>query len=118
MKYICCECGKPTDNIEEVNMATNSFSYSKCDECKERWSREYDWQNENETSDERQLICPHCGHEYDDYDAYGFDEGKTEEIICELCGKKFDLEVECVRRFSTKRSVCEMPDDYGIEEEK
>ena len=117
MKYICCKCGKPTDNIEVVNMANASFSYSKCDECKERWSREYDWKSENETSNEKQLICPYCDHEYDDYDTYGFDEGETEEIECEVCGRKFDLIVEYVRLYSTSRSICEMPDDFQQSEE-
>jgi hypothetical protein len=32
------------------------------------------------------------------------------------CGKKFDVEVEEKRTYSTKRSLCEMPDNYGEED--
>lgn len=110
MKYICQKCGKPTDNIKVL---VPDIGYSWCDACKDRWSREYDYQSETETTDELRIICPHCGYEYDDYDAYGFDEGETKEVECEACGKKFDLEIECVRRHSTRRSICEMPEDYG-----
>lgn len=109
MKYICSKCGKPTDNIRKVE--GSDITYSWCDECHDRFDREFDYQNEGETINERSLICPHCGHEYDDYTAYGFDEGDAEEVECEACGKKFDLEIECVRRYSTKRSICEMPED-------
>lgn len=112
MKYICSKCGKPTDNIRDSG---DGLVYSWCDDCNNFWSRQYDFQGETETINERSLICPHCGHVYDDYDAYGFDDGESEEVVCEICGKKFDLEVECVRRYSTKRSLCEMPEDYGNE---
>jgi DNA-directed RNA polymerase subunit RPC12/RpoP len=65
---------------------------------------------------EDNVICPYCGYKYDDYDAYCFQEGDTPEVECEACGRKFDLEVETRRVFSTKRSLCEMPDNYGEED--
>lgn len=111
MKYICNKCGKPTDNVHAIE--GTEHTYSLCDDCIDRLNREYDYQSEGEQINERHLACPHCGHEYEDYDAYGFDEGNTEEVKCDACGKKFDLEIECIRRYSAKRSICEMPEDYG-----
>lgn len=52
----------------------------------------------------------------------------AELFICGECGKpttnsydvkdlrKFDLEIHTAVRYSTKRSLCEMPEDYGKEE--
>ena len=115
--YKCCECGKPTENIKRLTLPSGTeFSFSRCDECKDRLDREYDYQAETETIKETELICPHCQASYDWYDAYEFEEGTTEEVECMFCGKKFDLEVEHIYRFSTKRSICEMPSDYGKEE--
>ena len=32
-------------------------------------------------------------------------------VECPECGNRFDVEVENIRYFSTKRSLCNMPDD-------
>lgn len=122
-KYICTKCGAPTDNDQSFEvkplcaMAPRRIEVHRCDKCDKRFHQELDWESEGETIYEKKLICPYCGYEYDDYDAYGFLEGSTPEVECEECGRKFDLEVETRRVFSTKRSLCEMPENYGEEEE-
>lgn len=113
MKYKCFNCGKPTSNVPKVG---NICNYSICDDCSDRIGREIDYQYETEIVRDKELVCPHCQTSYEDYDAYDFDEGIEKEVECMFCGKKFDLEVECVRLYSTKRSICEMPDDYGKED--
>ena len=108
MKYTC-RCGNPTDNMEIIGDVT----LHTCDSCKERISKEVAWESKNEHFREKTIICPYCDFEYELYDAYLYaDEEKAEEIECPECGKKFDLEVEHITYFSTKRSVCEMPEDY------
>ena len=106
MKFIC-SCGKPTDNSTVIG---NSVLHT-CDECLERISKEVDWESENEHYRERTIICPYCDFEYEDYDAWNF-EGGEDEVECPECGKRFDLEIQEIRYFSTKRSVCDMPEDY------
>lgn len=113
MQYVCDYCGKPTDDVHTIGGIEKEFH--TCKACADKWSREYDYQSEGETTRERSIVCPHCGHEYEDYDAYGFDEGDTEGVECECCGKKIDLEVEHFRQYSTKRSLSEMPPDYGVD---
>lgn len=106
MKFVC-SCGNPTDNEKVIG----SSVIHTCDECLERISKEVDWEGENEYWHERTIICPYCDFEYDRYEAYNY-EANEEEIECPACGQHFDLEVEDVRYFSTKRSVCDMPEDY------
>lgn len=103
MKFKCGHCGKPTDNIKKYE----GIIIHICDECQEQISKEIEWQLENEHWREKTIICPYCDYEYESYDAYAYEENET-EIECELCGRKFDLEVEEIRYFSTKRSCCEM----------
>jgi len=106
MKFVC-SCGNPTDNLKVIG---NTVLHT-CDECLERISKEVDWESENEHWRERTIVCPYCDYEYEMYDAYNYEDNE-EEVECPECGKKFDLEVEHTRYFSTKRSVCEMPEDY------
>ena len=40
-----------------------------------------------------------------------------EEYDCEMCEKLFDIEVEHYVRYSTKRSLREMPADWNGDEE-
>ncbi|MBR2047112.1 MAG: hypothetical protein IJ960_00800 [Oscillospiraceae bacterium] len=61
------------------------------------------------------MICPWCGCEYDDYLGYEF-EGDAEAVECRYCGKHFDLAIQTTRRYSTKRSLCDMPENYGEED--
>ena len=61
-------------------------------------------------------LCPFCDYEYDEYTAYGYaDYGYADygsvEIECENCGKKIVVEVEKTVKFSTTRSVDEMPEN-------
>lgn len=116
MPYLCDICGNPTDDAHTIGGIAKVFH--TCKACQDRMDREYDYQSEGETYNERVLVCPRCQHEYEDYDAYQFEEGTTEEVVCEFCGKKFDLEIERIRRYSTKRSLSEMPADYGLDEKE
>jgi transcription elongation factor Elf1 len=43
--------------------------------------------------------CPHCGHDHEDY--FEFDKDGT--YTCEECGKQFELEVETVLMFNTRK---------------
>lgn len=106
--YICGICGKPTDN---KNIISPTVTLHTCDDCCARISREVEYQSGGERVRERTVICPHCGYKYDPYDAFAFDEGETEEVVCECCEHKFDLEVENITYFSTKRSILEMPQE-------
>lgn len=94
MKYICRNCGEPTDNDQsfdvQLGMETYHCDVHRCDQCDKRFHN----------------------------DTYSFDEGDTTEVECDFCGKKFDLRVETRRVFSTKRSLCEMPENYGEEDEE
>lgn len=111
MKFVC-RCGNPTDNAEVIG----EIVLHTCDECKARISKEVDWESENEHWRKDTIICPYCDYEYESYDAYNYEDSE-DEIECPECGKKFDLEVENIRYFSTKRSLCEMPEDYEGERE-
>ena len=106
MKFVC-SCGNPTDNEKVIG----KMVIHTCDECLERISKEVDWESENEHYQERTIICPYCDFEYEDYDAWCFDCSE-DEVECPECGKRFDLEIQEIRYFSTKRSVCDMPEDY------
>lgn len=124
MKFKCDECGAPTDNDQSWDLETlytegkpRRIEVHRCDKCEERFHRKIDWQSEGEAWNECTIICPYCGYEYEEYDAYAFEDGTHEEVECDGCGRKFDLEVETRREFSTKRSLCEMPDDYEGSEE-
>ena len=122
-KYICQKCGAPTDNDQSFEITPlyarepHRIEVHRCDKCDKRFHQELTWETMGETTREYKLICPYCQYEYDDYDAYCFQEGDTPEVECEMCGRKFDLVVETRRVFSTKRSQCEMPEDWDGEEE-
>lgn len=123
-KYKCDRCGAPTDNDQSFTsrafpgLPSKRYEVHRCDACDKRLDQELEWEAEGETLREDELVCPYCGASYEAEDAWRFEEGKTEEVECMFCGKKFDLEVEESRTYSTKRSLCEMPDDYGEEEEE
>lgn len=112
--YKCNRCGCDTPNSDDIRASDGRLilTYHKCDACKKRFRLEYDFQCQGETLRETELVCPWCGYEYEPYDAYGFDEGDTKAVECRHCGNHFDLEIETRRLFSTKRSLCDMPDDY------
>ena len=107
MKYIC-SCGKPTDNATTIG----SIVIHTCDDCKKEIEKQVAWESMGEQWREETVICPFCGHEYSNYDSWNFEVGETSEVECECCGKRFDLEVREVRNYSTKRSLCEMPEDW------
>lgn len=109
MEFTCCRCGAGTNNTELIG----EISVHCCDACRERISREVKWERQGETWRKPNVICPYCGYEIDSEDsALFFDVGTTEEHSCEWCLRKFDVEVRQVRYYSTKRSVCEMPEDW------
>lgn len=112
MKYICRNCGKPTNNIKFIG----EFEIHRCDDCEKRFTKKIEWEMENEHWHENTIICPYCDYEYEQYDSYYYDEGE-DTVECLSCGKKFDLDVEEVRYFSTKRNVDEMPEDWDGDEE-
>lgn len=111
MKYKCTLCGSDTDNVELVGKA----EIHCCDKCRERINKEVEWEGINEHWREAKITCPYCDHEYEDYECYEFDEGKTEEVECPICDRKFDVDVIQIRKYSTKRSTSEMPEDFDPE---
>jgi uncharacterized Zn-finger protein len=52
---------------------------------------------------EDEIICPYCGYENDDADA--FDGGEPSEWNCQRCGLEFEIEVEVEysHTFTTRR---------------
>jgi DNA-directed RNA polymerase subunit RPC12/RpoP len=92
------------------------FEVHRCDKCQKRFDQEFEWECLGETVQEDTIICPYCGHEYDSFDLFDFEGGKHSEIECEICGKHFDLEVREIRSYSTKRSLCDMPEDFDPKE--
>ena len=118
--FSCDDCGKPTPNSRDITSVDGSCvlrTVHRCDACQDRFDQELDFQCEGETIQEPDMICPWCGHVYEPEHSWAYiDVGAEEEVECECCGKKFDVEVENHPRFSTKRSLCEMPEDYGKEE--
>lgn len=109
MKYVC-SCGNPTDN-------ETAYGHHICDDCLERIQKEVDWESQGEKYKEYTIICPYCGYAYDDYDCWEYEDSE-DEVECPECGKHFDLEVYVKRSYSTKRSLCDMPDDYEGDEEE
>ncbi len=124
-KFVCMKCGSPTDNDQSFTLpahitggAPSRYEVHRCDKCDKRFHQELDWESKGETIRENKVICPYCGYEYDDYCGYQFDEGTIEEEECPECSRKFDIEIEVRRTYSTKRSLCEMPEDWDEEGEE
>lgn len=109
MKYICRDCGKPTNNIQII---CNSEIHV-CDDCLNQIHRKIKWKSENEHWHEDIIICPYC--DYEQYTSL-YNEEDYYTVECPSCGKKFNLEVEEVRYLSTKRNVAEMPEDWNGDE--
>jgi DNA-directed RNA polymerase subunit RPC12/RpoP len=79
--------------------------FVKCDDCR----REWEWVNNSGHLLEDEINCPYCNHEYID----SWDYSENEECLdCEECGRKFDIEVITEIKYTTRRSVCEMPGDW------
>ena len=111
MKHTCRDCGRETDNEKVIKSIVDGkplFTVHRCDECQAKWDAELEFQSEGEKFREDNLICPWCDFAFEDYDACRYEEGEETEIECPECGRKFDLEVEIQRVYSTKRSLCEM----------
>lgn len=117
-RYNCNRCGKPTDNDQSFKFHDGStFEIHRCDECQKQFDRELAWESKGETINEKKIICPYCGYEYEDCFCYDYEEGMTEEEECASCGRKFDIEVEVYRTYSVKRSLSEMPEDFEDDDE-
>lgn len=116
--YKCTDCHCDTPNKKDLHRLDGSFlcSIHRCDACQKRFELELDFQSEGETIMETELICPWCGFVYEPYEAWEIEDGTG--IECTHCGQHFDLETETRKRYSTKRSLCDMPEDYGKEESK
>ena len=123
MKYVCQKCGAPTDNDQSFDLIPirglppSRLEVHRCGKCDKRFKQELEWESDGETLWEDKIICPYCGYEYGDYESCSYDHS-TDEVECAACGRKFDLQVEVKKTFSTKRSLCEMPDNYGEEDEE
>lgn len=51
------------------------------------------------------IICPHCKHEYEDWQNYGIETDDMEgnfNMVCEECEKEFNCKFEFVVTFTTK----------------
>lgn len=122
MKWKCQRCGELTGNDQSFEIkplgasSPHRVEVHRCDRCDKRFHQELDWESEGETYNENRVVCPYCGHEYDDYDSYSFGTD-TDEVECRSCGHEFILRVEVKKLFSTRRSLSEMPENYGEEEE-
>ena len=123
MKYICKKCGEPTDNDQSFfvkpicNNEEHKIEVHRCDKCDKRFHQELDWESDGETYDEKTIICPYCECEYEDCESWDFEDSE-DEVECLYCGRKFDLEIKVRRTYSTKRSLCEMPENYGEDGEE
>lgn len=118
--YKCSDCGCETQNEKNIWSVDNTrivLTVHRCDACQTRFDLELDFQSEGETYDEAALICPWCQLTYDPCDALEFEDGEETEVECQFCGKHFDLAIRTRRTYSTMRSLCDMPDDYGREED-
>lgn len=116
--FKCSRCGCETTNDKSIKLRDGSiYEIHRCDACQKRWDMEFEWESKGETTRERNIICPYCGYEYSDYGGYEFDSGDHDEVECEDCGMHFDLEVRETRTYSTKRSLCDMPEDFDPEED-
>lgn len=114
-EHIECEASAPEvrhgEWLRQNTKVICDYVFHTCDECQKKMDIEYDWQSKNEHYGEDTIICPYCDYEYENYDACQYEDNES-EIECPLCGKKFDLEVRTITEYSTKRSLCEMPEDY------
>ena len=116
--FKCNVCGCDTPNDQSFVFRDGyRIEIHRCDTCQARFDLEFEWENKGETIHEDAIICPYCEHKYDNYDCYDFESGEHSEVECEICGKHFDLEVREVRQYSTKRSLCDMPEDFDPEED-
>ncbi|UOF76725.1 DNA-directed RNA polymerase subunit [Caudoviricetes sp.] len=52
--------------------------------------------NNFDTSQTDQVICPHCGYEY--WDSWDMDNGAH---VCHECGKEFQLTIQAIITYST-----------------
>ena len=110
--YKCSDCHCDTPNKRDLYRLDGSYlcSVHRCDSCQKRFDLELEFQSEGETFMESKMICPWCGYEYDGYETWDMED--EEEIKCKHCGKHFDLETEHRKLYNTKRSLCDMPEDY------
>lgn len=116
--FKCKDCGCETTNDQSFKLSDGTvFEIHRCDTCQTRFDMEIDWESKGETVFESSIICPYCGYEYSSYDGYEFECGDHDEVECECCGMHFDLEVRETRTYSTKRSLCDMPEDFDPEED-
>lgn len=111
MAYKCDRCGKLTDN-DQINIHVSNSCI--CDNCLKQLDRKIKWKLENEHWREDIIICPYCDCEY--YTSL-YDEEGYYTVKCPSCKKKFNLEVEEVRHFSTQRNIDEMPEYWDTVEE-
>lgn len=118
--FKCCDCGCDTPNSMDLGLLFGNPHYiiHRCDACEERRDMEFEFQRVGEIIRKSQMICPWCGYMFEPEESWGYiGVGAEDEVECPSCGKHFDLEVETHPRFSTKRSLCDMPEGWTPEDE-
>lgn len=113
LEHTCSGCGNPTHNEEDIG----GVKVHICNKCQLAIQKQIEFQSDNQHFRKDKIKCPWCDFEYEDYDGYAYDAGAEEEVECAECGKKFELQVEEIRYYSTKKAVSEMPSDYSGEED-
>ena len=105
--YICKDCGKPTNNKHVISLMNGEdIIIHRCDNCKEKLSAEIDWQNEQFREDD--IICPWCGDHFSDYEDMSqvvdnpYEESER-KVKCPCCEKEFELEIETVCYYTTRK---------------
>lgn len=118
--FQCCDCGCPTPNSFDLGRLLNNPHYiiHRCDGCQTKLDLKFKFQYEGATYNTRDMICPWCGYLFADDEAWRYVvDGGGHEVQCPACVKHFDLEVENRPRFSTKRSLCDMPEGWTPEDD-
>lgn len=98
----CDDCGKSRKECEflknnlvfrTTGLVCNSCHKKRMDKKIEEFSGDTDYTSE--------IICPHCGYEYDCSNEYADDNGKY--IDCSECDNTFELGVHFQIDFSTEK---------------
>ena len=74
-----------------------------------------------ETSDTDEIVCPHCGHEYQDSWDANIETDCDTEIVCESCNKEFIVSAQTYIKYTSSKINCEDKDpieehDYKLAE--
>lgn len=102
--YICWNCKETTSNIRpdyftkyEPGRFPPKYN-SLCDKCSTEMEEQSEFENMQIGSS---VTCPACG--YEDTDSWEYGECEEEYYECKSCGEPFELEVETLYTYTTKR---------------